>query len=219
MTPEIAQAREAADNLRAHLPKEIDVAALGVKAKAPYQLLCARESLAWRVEELARNACDALERDDFAAAGLLVRGATETVALVWKLMDVLDDRNNHAPEELNNVLMSALVDWKKEPGELPEAYNVLTLVQRMDRAIGGGVAGTFDNLSELARPNWGGTLALYGKTDRENFITYFGRALRDGERHATMIANALLGALGAYEYAYNKISDEMPGFLAELESL
>jgi hypothetical protein len=29
----------------------------------------------------------------------------------------------------------------------------------------------------------------------------------------------MLGSLGAFEYAYNKISELMPGFLAELEGI
>jgi len=35
---------------------------LGARSKAPFQLLCTREALIWRTEELARTACDALER-------------------------------------------------------------------------------------------------------------------------------------------------------------
>ena len=54
------------DRLRGSQPQSVDVAALGVKSRAPFQLLCTRGALIWRTEELARNACDALERDDFA---------------------------------------------------------------------------------------------------------------------------------------------------------
>lgn len=34
-----------------------------------------------------------------------------------------------------------------------------------------------------------------------------------------MIANALLGSLGLFELAYNRISEAMPEFLAELEPI
>jgi hypothetical protein len=215
---EIAEVRAFADRLRGYLPSEVDVAALGVKSKAPFQLLCTREALIWRTEELARNACDALERNDFAAAALLTRGVTESAGLVWKLMELLDDRKNYSPQEMNDHLMRALMGWKADPGEFPEAYNVLTLVQRMDRVIE-GVFHTYGTLSEIAHPNWSGVLALYGKTDHENFITYFGRALENADRNGAMIANALLGSLGCFEYAYNKISDALPIFLGELESI
>lgn len=214
----IIEARAFTDRLGSSLPNEVDVAALGVKSKAPFQLLCAREALMWRTEELARNACAALERNDFAAAALLTRGVTESAGLVWKLMELLDARKSYSPQEMNDRLMRALLGWKADPGDFPEAYNVLTLVQRMDKVIG-GVFRAYGTLSEIAHPNWSGVLALYGKTDRENFITSFGRALQNRDRNRDMIASALLGSLGAFEYAYNKISDAMPKFLAELESL
>jgi hypothetical protein len=43
---------------------------LGVWSKAPFFLLATREALAWRMEELTRTACDALERDEL-LGGLL----------------------------------------------------------------------------------------------------------------------------------------------------
>ena len=87
------------------------MAALGVKSKAPFQLLCTREALIWRTEELTRNACDALERDDFAAAAILTRAVTENAALAWQLLDVLEARKN-TPEKLNDMLMRLLGGWR-----------------------------------------------------------------------------------------------------------
>jgi hypothetical protein len=52
----VADVRAWVNTLRASLPQSVDVAALGVKSKAPFQLLCTREALIWRTEELARTA-------------------------------------------------------------------------------------------------------------------------------------------------------------------
>lgn len=82
VSAELVEAREFATRLRENLPARIDAAALGVWSKAPFQLLCAREALIWRSEELARNACDALEREDLSVAALLTRALTENAALV-----------------------------------------------------------------------------------------------------------------------------------------
>ena len=68
MADDVKEARARANALRNSLPQSVDAAALGVMKKAPFQLLCTREALIWRTEELARTACDALERDDLAAA-------------------------------------------------------------------------------------------------------------------------------------------------------
>src|SRR5438132_8321624 len=111
----VADVRAWVDRLRASLPQSVDVAALGVKSKAPFQLLCVREALIWRSEELARSACDAVERDDFAAAAILTRAVTENAALAWKLMDVLEASGRYTPQQLNELLMRLLAGSGKWP--------------------------------------------------------------------------------------------------------
>lgn len=213
----VAGLRAWMDRLRGSLPQSISAAALGVKSKAPFQLLCARESLIWRTEELARTACDALERDNFAAAAILTRAVTENAALAWNLMDALDGRSGYTLQELNDRLMRLLIGSKQWP-EVPDPVNVLTCLEQMDKKIP-GVLSSYKNLSEIAHPNWCGVAGLYSKADKTNFITNFGRGLRDLDSLRSMITGAMLGSLGAFEYAYNRISDLMPVFLAELESI
>ena len=77
----------------------------------------------------------------------------------------------------------------------------------------------YDRLSEVAHPNWAGVVWLYSKNGGPNFITHFGRGLHEVDSSRGMITNAILGSLGAFEYAYNRIADLMPAFLAELESI
>jgi hypothetical protein len=88
----------------------------------------------------------------------------------------------------------------------------------MDKKIP-GVLSSYDSLSEIVHPNWWGVAGLYSKNDEPNFITYFGRGLRGADSSRGMITSAMLGSLGAFEYAYNRISDLMPAFLAELEGI
>lgn len=213
----VADVRAWVDRLRGSLPQSIDVAALGVKSKAPFQLLCAREGLIWRTEELARTGCDALERDDFAAAAILTRAVTENAALTWELMDVLDERGRYTPQQMNDRLMRLLAGSKKWP-EFPKPIHVLDCLRKMEKKIP-GVLSSYDSLSEIAHPNWWGVAGLYSKNDKANFITYFGRGLRGADSSRSMITSAMLGSLDAFQYAYNRISDLMPAFLAELESI
>ena len=212
----VSEVRERGDRLRASLPQSADVAALGVKSKAPYQLLCTREAVIWRTEELARNACDALERNDFAAAAILTRAVTENAAMTWTLMAVLDGRGKYTPQQLNDLLMR-LLGGSKWP-EAPKPVHVNDLLREIEKEIP-GVMASYDSLSEIVHPNWSGVVGLYSKVDQENFITYFGRGLHAADRTREQISNAMLGSLGAFEYAYNRISDVMPAFLAELESI
>src|SRR5487761_337513 len=89
---DLATAKEMTQRLSQSLPELIDVAALGVRSKAPYQLLVVREALIWRTEELARNACNSLECEDLAVAAILTRSITENAALTWKLKEIQDKR-------------------------------------------------------------------------------------------------------------------------------
>jgi hypothetical protein len=214
---DVKEARARADALRDSLPQSVDAAALGVMEKAPFQLLCTREALIWRTEELARTACDALERDDFTAAALLARATIESAALAWKLMEVLDDRRKLSPQELNDTLMRMLVGsrlWS----DGPQALQILSCIDRMDKKVP-GVRKSYDILSEIAHPNWRGVFGMYAETDEAKFTAHFGRGLRPAEGAKGAIVNALLGALGLFNFAYNQISDAMPGFLAELNSI
>lgn len=213
----VAYLRAWVDRLRGSLPQSVDVAALGVKSMAPFQLLCTREALIWRTEELARSACDALERDDFAVAAILTRAITENAALTWKLMDVLDARGKYHPQQLNDLLLRLLAGSGKW-AEAPKPVHVLDCLRNMDKKVP-GVLSTYESLSEIAHPNLWGVVGLYSKTDEPNFTTYFGRGLRGADSSRSRISSAMLGSIGAFEYAYNQISNLMPAFLTELESI
>jgi hypothetical protein len=207
-----AQARVAA--LQVSLPKSIEAAALGVRSKAPFQLLAVREALIWRTEELGRNACDALDRQDFAAAGLLIRGVLESAALLWHLLDKLRNRAGRTPEEWNDALMRVLGGTRTLPG-LPQAINILTCVDQMDKKIP-GIRKSYDSLSEYAHPNFVGVVGLFSVRDEANLATHFQRGAR-ADITGPHLTNALIGSLIAFDYCYNKIADEMPAFLSELE--
>jgi hypothetical protein len=214
---DVKEARERANVLRQNLPQSVDAAALGVWSKAPFQLLCTREALIWRTEELARTACDALEQDDLTAAALLARATIESAAIAWKLMELLDNRQKLSPKDLNEVLMRMLAGSRLwDDG--PQALQILSCIDRMDKKVP-GVRKSYDVLSEIAHPNWRGVFGMYSKTDEAMFTAHFGRGLRQTDSPKCAIVNALLGALGLFELAYNRISDAMPRFLAELEGI
>jgi hypothetical protein len=215
---DVKEARARANALRASLPQSVDARALGVWSKAPFQLLCTREALIWRTEELTRTACDALERDDFAAAALLARATVESAALAWKLMEVLSDRQQLSRQELSEILVRILVGSRLWQDELPQAVQILGCIDRMDKTVP-GVRESYDMLSEIAHPNWRGVFGMYAKTNEAEFTAQFGRGLRSSEGTKAAIVNVLLGALGLFELAYNRISDEMPEFLGELDTI
>ena len=173
---DVKEARGRANVLRQSLPQSVDAAALGVWSKAPFQLLCTREALIWRTEELARTACDALEQDDLTAAALLARATVESAAIAWKLMELLDDRQKMSPKELNEVL-TRLLAGSRLWDDGPQALQILSCIDRMDKKVP-GVRKSYDVLSEIAHPNWRGVFGMYSKTDEAKFTAHFGRTLR-----------------------------------------
>jgi hypothetical protein len=166
---------------------------------------------------LARTACDALERNDLTAAAILTRAVAESAALAWMLKGILAKRGELTPQEMNDQLMRVLMgtkNWK----DMPQAFQILTCVDKLDKQVPGFRA-SYDTLSEIAHPNWSGVAGLYATHDKVNYVTTFGRDHDRTSQVRDMVANALVGALGLFEFAYNKISDVLPAFLAELESI
>src|SRR5438105_2467881 len=126
MNSDLDKARRHLEQLQRDRPSSISVAALGVQSKAPYLLLAARAALMWRTEELARCACDMLERDDLAAGLILTRAVSESAAFVWRLKELLETRHRYGPEKLHNKLTKMLLGKKSNAvPNLPNTFNIM----------------------------------------------------------------------------------------------
>lgn len=215
--PDLIEARRFANNMRAFLPSCISVAALGVKSKTPYKLLCAREAVFWRTEELARGACDRLENGDLASGILLVRAVIECTAFVWRLYELLEGRQKHQPDELDKKFEQLLLGWTKSP-PFPERINILTIIEQMNKVIP-DARKAYDFMSEFAHPNWSGVMGLFSSTDFEGYITRFGRFPNSAVGIHGATSTILLASLETFDHAYNSISDLMPKFISELDPL
>ncbi len=73
----------------------------------------------WRTEELARCACDMLERDDLAAGILLTRVVIQNAGFVWRLNELLETRNQYSPEQLRDNFERMLLPWAPVDDPLP----------------------------------------------------------------------------------------------------
>jgi hypothetical protein len=199
MNTDLDVARRRVENIRAHLPSSISVAAVGVRSKTPFLLLAAREALIWQTEELARGACDMLERDDIASRMLLTRAVAESTAFVWRLKDLLKDRDKYTTADLQDKVERMLLGWKKDP-EFPQAINIQTMIDHMDRQLP-GFRERYDQLSEFAHPNWSGVFGLFAVTHHATYTTQFGRGLRRtpfaAKEQAAIALNAFLELIRA----------------------
>jgi hypothetical protein len=131
MDNDLDEARQRVKNICVRLPRSISFAGLGVRSQAPYLLLCIRAALSWRTEELARCACDALAKDDVAAGILLTRAVVENTASIWRLRELLEDRNTYSPDDLREKLEKMLLGWKQNDPDLPQSLNILTMISHI----------------------------------------------------------------------------------------
>ena len=202
------------DALREALTDNVDASSIGVKPKAPFLILTLREALAWRTEELGRNACDALRRHDLIVAVLLTRAVIENGALLWRLKELIESHEEQSLENLHQTIVSALAGWKSVP-EFPKATNIMTHITRLARTFS-DVSGVYDSLSEAAHPNWSGVFGAYGTFGPEEGTAHFGRNKSDTLSRACHYATALSGAMLTFEAAFNAVAELMPGFIDQL---
>ena len=217
MQRDIADARTITNNFLSALPKEVSAVALGVLSKAPYKILCAREALIWRLTELSRYACDALENRDAVAGTTLTRSVFESTSILWKLCKILENRHTIESEKFNDDIDKILLG-SRVIEEMPQSINVKTFIEFFGRTFP-KASTVYDRLSEVSHPNWAGTYGLYSTTDREKFATRFGKKSEAAEAEVASSASILYATLRIAEYAYNKISDDIPVYLGELEKI
>ena len=216
---DLAAARRHVELIGRHLPSSINAAGFSVRSKAPYLLLCAREALFWRTEELARCACDMLERDDLAAGIMLTRGVTESAAFVWRLNQLLEDRKKYCEADLLRRFDQMLLGSKNKNNDdpyFPKSINIITMIAHLDKQFP-GIKDGYDQLSEFVHPNWSGVFGLFSMTDWRTHTTKFTRNVKD--MAAKEIASMLLaGSLDLFQRGYNSISDGLPEFVRELRA-
>lgn len=208
-------ARSHLARMEPHLPTQVSAAVIGVWSKAPYKALVIRGGLLWRTQELGADAIKAYEDGRLATAALLTRAVIETVALHWRLGDLVAKRRGMKPNDLSDRLTEMLVGWKNDP-EFPVAPNVLTMIDHLEKYVP-GVRNGYDQLSEIAHPNYGGVHGLYAENDEENFVTSLGPNVRKtAPRHAVLM---LAATLGIQINADVQFSEALKEWIAELPSL
>jgi hypothetical protein len=171
--------------LEANLPESVDGFAISPKSKLPFKALWYRDALLWRTTQMGRSAAECFERNKLASAVLLTRATVETCAAVWYLqkkieMTIASGTVGNVDDDLMRLLMGSKVDTDI----LPPSVNVLNFVDRVDRDIP-GFRHQYDRLSEIAHPNWAGTVFLFSKTESGG-IANFGEHSRSAD-HAKKI--------------------------------
>jgi hypothetical protein len=184
----MGEVRGRVELLESNLPRRVDGYGISPHSKLPSKILSYREALIWRMAELSSCALENFENERLASAITLTRAAVETSAALWYLRTKLEDAvHARAVGDIDDYLMR-LIMGSKTNSDLPQAINVLTFVDHVNKQID-GFRHQYDNLSEFAHPNWAGIGFLYSKPDSQNLWTDFGANIRGLE--STKLAGAV----------------------------
>jgi hypothetical protein len=202
--------------LESSLPASVDAMAVSRASKLPFKALLYRESLIWRMTELARGAFEDFGVDNLVAAIVLTRAAVETSAALWYLCGkVATSVESNDVGNIDGYLMKMYVGIATgAPTEvvMPRPVRVGMFLESVEKDIP-GFNHQYGMLCEYAYPNWAGTALVYSKNDTENRVTYFGKNMRKAENTKTIGVVNLSVALMMFERSYNRITEILPPFI------
>jgi len=211
----MVEIRESLARLESNLPRRVDGFALSAKSKLPWKVLLYRESLTWRIAELAKSALDDLVNDKLVSSIVLTRAAIETSAALWFLsakVNVVVDSSTvgDIDEYLMKLAMGTATGWPETESSdgltMPRPVKVNKFLAAVDKDID-DFSRQYGILSDYAHPNWAGTVLLYSKTDQKTAITDFGQYMRTANNAKMIGAVNLSVALKIFEMKYSRISE------------
>lgn len=207
--------------LESNLPVSVDAMAVSRASKLPFKVLLYRESLIWRMAELARGAFENFGVDNLVSAIVLTRAAVETSAALWYLCGkVATAVESNDVGNIDEYLMKMYVGVATgAPTEvvMPRPVRVGKFLESVEKDIP-GFNHQYGILCEYAHPNWAGTALVYSKNDTENRVTYFGKNMRRADNTKTIGVVNLSVALMMFERSYNRITEILPAFTKLCES-
>ena len=210
-------AKTGAKNIASDIPDKIDPASVSTRATIPFRALVIRTVMRARLAELTTAACDLFSRDARVSAFILTRSFLESVAIVYAINDRMLRAIDEGKVGDSGKIFERL-GWGSRSDLTPaEAINTLTLISKLDRKYPEmQVQEQFDNLSEVAHPNWGGVIGSYSQfdpTDLYEVIDKHGTLLP-----ATLGLKALVTAISIFENIYNVTILLLPDFSKLCES-
>lgn len=152
--------------LKASLPSRVDPATVSTRAKIPFKALCVREILLYRVSELADAGLTSFRQNQLVAAATITRALLESVAfLYWLYKEVRAAVANGATGKIDEFLGRAMVGTRNESTPL-RAHNVMNAIDVVTEDID-HYRDLYEELCEIAHPNWAGGLGAYGELNKE----------------------------------------------------
>ena len=151
----VEKLREAVEIVRDSLLTEVTIATDPIAPKAVFKLLVFRESLSWRIYEIANSAVEALDRGELLSSMILCRSLQETVALNFHLLREVEKCANAGDVSTLDASAMQMLLGSREIDARYQSLNILTAVDRLDRAFP-SYRNLYNGLSEYCHPNFAG---------------------------------------------------------------
>jgi hypothetical protein len=201
--------------LEARRLSRLDAVDISTKALLPFKALIYRETLIWRMAELSRSAFTSFAEDKLVSAILLTRAAVETSAILWNLCDNIEAAiAENVVDDIDDYL-SRLIFANRAYDKAWEAFNVLNLVERIDKEAK-GFRGIYNILSEFAHPNLAGAAGRYMRLT-ENLGAEFGVNIGSHGDSKQFGVSGLNLALTLFENRYHRVTEILPAFITLCE--
>ena len=105
----------------------------------------------------------------------------------------------------------------KDDKDRPDPVNIMTMIGHVDKEVPKFKA-VYDRLSEIAHPNWHGTLGIYSEPDSENSVTRLGRNVRLEYITCGQGISALNAGLLVLTHIYDEFNEFLPQLISICES-
>jgi hypothetical protein len=208
----IEYAAELTGRIQASLPAGFGIADLGMPSKMPFKVVTLRESLLHRLAELASAAVDLYASERPVAGVLLTRGVMEVTAMLFAIDRLLaTSLERRDPSAADETIMRLLFGGRSEMAP-QSAINVLSHLDTMDKRFK-GIRAWYEDLSEIAHPNYPGLMGSYADVDREGFKVQLGSTEDAREMGLHMGIPALCACLEVAIHIYNGMKKPLEEFI------
>lgn len=219
-TPEISieYARQQVEKIEKSLPQGFDISTLGFPSPIPFKVVTLREVLLHRLSELARSAVDLISAERPVAAVILTRGVMETTATLFAVKLLIDESlERREVSGADNTVMRLLFGGRNERAS-QRAINVQDHLEKMDETFA-GIKNWYDDLSDIADPNFPGLMGSYAAIDRSRFRVQLGPNPEWDEMGVRVALPALCACLEIAIHLYNGMKSPLERFVAMCQDL
>ena len=176
------------------------------KWKAPFRALVLRETLFWRMHDLAQQTLLLTDHRHLLGARTLLRAGIETLALLIFLNHRISAvvARQYSFFEFD-ALTKQLLLGSRTPGASHVAISTLTVLEKAEKEHP-GLKSMYDRLSESAHPNFDGVLYTYSSSDPEKYETSFSN--RWAHVFGPEQEPAMTFVFAIFEHEYDKVWPE-----------